>query len=147
MVQHREHEDNFRLVAEICGERSLEAILSRFKLADLHSKLGQHHKVRLSLSKIGEVDSRRRLIQNTFKALELVKQTCSWLRAMEECPAEIVIGYYWLLGFLYQRMGDTRRAISAFETSLDRMEKVYGLFIYNTLLPSFLKVLLHGISI
>jgi len=45
---------------------------------------------------------------------------------MGECPAEILIGFYYLLGFLYERRGKFAKAIRAFEISLGIMERVYG---------------------
>jgi hypothetical protein len=61
------------------------------------------------------------------QALKLIHTACKTLHDLGECPAEIVIGFYYLLGFVYERMSDYRRAIRAFETSLDFLERVYGI--------------------
>lgn len=60
------------------------------------------------------------------QALKLIHTACTTLQELRECPAEIVIGFYYLLGFVFERKNDYRRAIRAFETSLDIMERVYG---------------------
>ena len=58
----------------------------------------------------------------------MIHTACKTLHDLGECPAEIVIGFYYLLGFVYERMSDYRRAIRAFETSLDFLERVYGIY-------------------
>jgi tetratricopeptide (TPR) repeat protein len=60
------------------------------------------------------------------QALRLLHDAYETLKDMGECPAEILIGFYYLLGFLYERRGKFAKAIRAFEISLGIMERVYG---------------------
>jgi len=42
---NRRYEENLQLVNDICGHNSIEAVLSIFQVADLHSRQGLHLKV------------------------------------------------------------------------------------------------------
>jgi tetratricopeptide (TPR) repeat protein len=127
MTAHRKYEENLQLVNDICGHNSLEAVLSLFQVADLHSRQGLHSKVCIARALSSDTSAMLTpTCLRAWQALKLIHTACKTLHELGECPAEIVIGFYYLLGFVYERMSDYRRAIRAFETSLDFLERVYG---------------------
>lgn len=60
------------------------------------------------------------------KALELVEKGCDILIARKECPAEIVVGFYYLRGTIYERTQQRYHAIRVYTTALNILETVYG---------------------
>ena len=94
-----------RLLAAVFGDNSLEAAVGLFKLAEAESR-----------------------VENNTLALELVGKGCDILMGTKECAAEIIVGYYYLRGTIYERMNQFFNAFRAYRVSLDVLETVYGNF-------------------
>jgi len=78
----------------------INKILMIWNVADLHSKLGEH---RLSL----------KFISYSFDVL----------RKIGECAPELIIGYYYLMGTVYQRMEDPWSSIKYYSACLSTIEE------------------------
>ena len=94
-----------RLLAAVFGDNSLEAAVGLFKLAEAESR-----------------------VENNTLALELVGKGCDILMGTKECAAEIIVGYYYLRGTIYERMNQFFNAFRAYRVSWDVLETVYGNF-------------------
>lgn len=95
--------ERLKLLSAVFGENSLEAAVGLFKLAEAESR-----------------------VENNTLALELVGKGCDILMGTKECAAEVIVGYYYLRGTIYERMNQFFNAFRAYRVSLDVLETVYG---------------------
>jgi hypothetical protein len=91
------------LAAMVFGDKSLEAAVGYFKMAEAESR-----------------------IENNTRAMELVSKGCEILIQNKQCPVEIVVGFYYLRGTIYERMQQRFKAYRAYLAALETLETVYG---------------------
>eukprot|EP00005_Dracoamoeba_jomungandri_P005097 CAMPEP_0174258440 /NCGR_PEP_ID=MMETSP0439-20130205/7428_1 /TAXON_ID=0 /ORGANISM="Stereomyxa ramosa, Strain Chinc5" /LENGTH=1304 /DNA_ID=CAMNT_0015341945 /DNA_START=174 /DNA_END=4088 /DNA_ORIENTATION=- len=92
-----------KIIQEICGENSTEAIGGLLKMAEGLSQMG---KAAASLHLLEE--AHLRLVLRSF------------------APVELIVCYYTTSGRVFERMGEAHKAISYLKTALENLENVYG---------------------
>jgi hypothetical protein len=115
-MQHKRQ----KLVAAVFGDNSLEAAVGLFKVPSILVPIFRV----LFPHQVAEAESRA---ENNTLALELVGKGCDILMRSLECPAEVIIGYYYLRGTIYERMNQAFNAFRAYRVSLHVLETVYGM--------------------